>query len=713
MYRVAVLTEGKEYVLYDIFSDDEQIYNDELSEEMGKTATFSFAMAPNHPNIGKIIPLSSEVRIYQDEKKIFWGRAVTPSADIYNTLTVECVGGLSYLADSLQAPFTISGSGTNFLQQLLNVHNSQVEEYKQLQLGQINVAVRDAERTLETYSDTLSVLTSLLVNNYGGYFRVREGNDGTRYLDYLTNYGGTNSQEIRFGENILDLSSQIDASEIVTILIPEGAELEDGTKVNITSVNGGLNYISDNTAVGKWGRIWGYAEFSDISDPAELLTEARKYLTNLTAFPQTINLTAFDLSYVDTDIESLNLGYWTNFISAPHGLQGTYLLQKLTRHLTAPQNDQVTFGIVRTTISGQTANTSQIVTQKVEQVKQQLGKEIDEKIENATKLITGGTGGYFVIGLNDDGQPNETFWMDSPSTETATNVIRMNQNGIGFSTTGINGPYKNAWTIDGNLVADFITAGTMLADRIRGGNLEVGGTGLGKDGTIIVKDMNGTIIAQIDKNGITMKSGSINLGEGTLQINSDGSIAITKGTISLGAFKVDSNGVMELDGTSNSSTIGCTVFNAVNAHISSSLEVEGNTFVEGLTAQDMLCHGEIQCEQIYSSVAGEWWSDRRLKKNIKTIPNDVCLEIIKRLRPVSFVFKDSNINSVGFIAQEVKQVLRSAGTKLPLIDKHDGYFCIPYAVYVAVLAGAVQAQQKEIDILKGGRKHGKHNPGDK
>lgn len=79
MYRVTVLTEGKEYVLHDIFSDDEQIYNDELSEEMGKTATFSFTMAPNHPNIGKIIPLSSEIRIYQDGKKIFWGRAVTPS----------------------------------------------------------------------------------------------------------------------------------------------------------------------------------------------------------------------------------------------------------------------------------------------------------------------------------------------------------------------------------------------------------------------------------------------------------------------------------------------------------------------------------------------------------------------------------------------------------------------------------------------------------
>ena len=145
------------------------------------------------------------------------------------------------------------------------------------------------------------------------------------------------------------------------------------------------------------------------------------------------------------------------------------------RHLTAPQNDKVTFGIVKNTISGQTANTDRVVYQQIEQVKQSVGKEIDEKIENATKLITGGTGGYFVIGLNEAGQPNEAYWMDAPTTEAATNVLRINQNGIGFSHNGIGGPYTNAWTIDGNLVASFITSGTMLADRIRGGSLEIGG----------------------------------------------------------------------------------------------------------------------------------------------------------------------------------------------------------------------------------------------
>ena len=339
-----------------------------------------------------------------------------------------------------------------------------------------------------------------------------------------------------------------------------------------------------------------------------------------------------------------------------------------------------------------------------------MGREMDEKIENATKLITGGTGGYFVIGLNEDGQPNETFWMDSPDKETATYVLRVNQNGIGFSTTGIDGPYSNAWTIDGNLVANFITAGTMLADRIRGGSLEIGGTGLGKNGVIYVKDASGNIIAQIDINGVSISKGTINLGDGALQISSDGTISITKGSIDIGngAFKVSSSGVMELSGTNNASSIGCNVLRAISANINNLVVNEDSDFAGTINAIDIDCR-EIQCTQIYSSVAQEWWSDRRLKKNVQTIPSSICLEIIKSLRPVSFDFKDSGHPSVGFIAQEVNKILKKRNIDLPLVGKHKGYFCIPYASYVTLLAGAIQEQQKEIEQLRRER-HGGHKP---
>lgn len=92
-------------------------------------------------------------------------------------------------------------------------------------------------------------------------------------------------------------------------------------------------------------------------------------------------------------------------------------------------------------------------------------------IDKATDLITGGLGGYVVFNLNADGQPQEILIMDTPDIETAMNVIRMNRNGIGFSTSGYQGPFRSAWTIDGAFNADFITAGTIDANIIRAGIL--------------------------------------------------------------------------------------------------------------------------------------------------------------------------------------------------------------------------------------------------
>lgn len=89
--------------------------------------------------------------------------------------------------------------------------------------------------------------------------------------------------------------------------------------------------------------------------------------------------------------------------------------------------------------------------------------KLEKAVDLATKKITGGTGGYFIIGLNADGQPNETFWMDSPDRATAVKVLRANFMGLGGSSSGINGPYNTAITTDGQINADAITTGALNA----------------------------------------------------------------------------------------------------------------------------------------------------------------------------------------------------------------------------------------------------------
>ena len=96
---------------------------------------------------------------------------------------------------------------------------------------------------------------------------------------------------------------------------------------------------------------------------------------------------------------------------------------------------------------------------------------MDAALSHAQDVISGGTGGYVVLGRNADGQPNEIYIMDTPDQATAVNVLRINYAGIAFSQTGINGEYTTAWTIDSNFVADFITVGELNGNLIRAGTI--------------------------------------------------------------------------------------------------------------------------------------------------------------------------------------------------------------------------------------------------
>lgn len=116
-------------------------------------------------------------------------------------------------------------------------------------------------------------------------------------------------------------------------------------------------------------------------------------------------------------------------------------------------------------------------------------------LERATKLIQGGLGGHVVFNTNANGEPQEILVMDTDDINTAVNVIRINKNGIGFSTDGYSGTFKTAWTIDGHFVADFIDTGTLNADLIKAGTLNAD---LIKSGTLSANRIKGGSITSND-----------------------------------------------------------------------------------------------------------------------------------------------------------------------------------------------------------------------
>lgn len=132
---------------------------------------------------------------------------------------------------------------------------------------------------------------------------------------------------------------------------------------------------------------------------------------------------------------------------------------------------------------------------------------MQQAIENATKLISGGLGGYVIMRSSTGGEhPDEILIMDTDDIATAKKVWRWNKGGLGYSSTGYNGPFALAMTQDGQIVADFVKTGTMSANRINGGTLILGGKN-NSNGTALIKDTNGNVLIRLDRDGITLSEG--------------------------------------------------------------------------------------------------------------------------------------------------------------------------------------------------------------
>lgn len=589
----------------------------------GCAGTLEFNIPATHPYVDKIKALTTFFWLYKDGSPIFRGRFVGAEEDILKTGTLTIEGDLNFLLDSVQDPFKFSGTLTDYVTQIVTNHNNMVEARKKLTVGSVAAIMQGTVQIEFTeYTSSLECLKEL-TKDHGGYFRTRH--EGTiTYLDLVLDYGGSNTQTVMFGENMIDLTKSIDASTIVTCLIPLGAkedrETAQGTEsvaIDITSVNNGSKYITSAAGVEQYGQIWGSKTFDYCLTPTALLTEAKAWLDTQVLLPTTINLTAVDLSIINAEFESFEIGKWTTVESKPHGIKGTYLLQDMDVNISDPAQSTITLGGKVTTISETTAKNMTEVKRQLIDLSNETTSMMNEKINNATQLITGGLGGYIVIHLApEDKHPDEILIMDSPSISEAKNLIRLNRNGLGFSTSGYNGTYRNAWTIDGNLVADFVTTGSMLADRIRGGTLEVGGKGLGRDGVIRILDSNDKELMRMDKSGVTINSGKLNAPSivGGSADFGDGLFFANEEEVTLGGFRA-------------SYDWGRDIFQSTDGKcgLSATSNKEGNLWIwagfNSASDYDFLVNnkGEVHARELYIESNQDYWQGWNLSDTLRDL----------------------------------------------------------------------------------------------
>ena len=395
MYRVYC----DDYLIYDTRLSQLNLINPSLELELNKTGSFTFTIYPSHPYFEKLKKLKSIIKVYQDDYLIFKGRILNDTQGWHNEKQVTCEGELAFLLDSIQRPYDfMSGDLHTTVKDLftffINNHNSQVEPEHQFIVG--NITVTDPNdyivRSDSTYMNTWDSINDKLIDSYGGYLWIRHEEDGN-YIDYLSDFDTISSQTIEFGKNLIDLSKTTKGEDIATGIIPLGAQVgegEDAERLTIRSVNDDKDYIYNQEAVDTYGWIFETVTWDDVTEASNLLRKGQEYLASAINLLVSIEISAVDLSAVETNITAFHLGTYIKIKTNPHDLDTLFLVTKLSIDLTTPKNNKLTLGTSYSSFTEKTSSSNKdtnLIAQEASSAVSQMSNTIQDVVAQTTSAI--------------------------------------------------------------------------------------------------------------------------------------------------------------------------------------------------------------------------------------------------------------------------------------------------------------------------------------
>lgn len=345
-----------------------QLIDPVLKLELGKAGSFTFTIPTINVEYDNFEDLISFVDLYRvnngEVKLIFSGRVFGHKKDFYNRISVTCEGLFALFNDTVQYPFDVRGTAlSSLINAFLTQHNSQVEDYKKVYLGNITVADEYVTRLFERTVYTINRLEDIL-DSYGGYMSVRKNEeDGRLYLDYLKEYTEKAEQSVFFGENLLNIEQETNIDGFITVIVPYGAQFtrEDGSYYNldISSVNGGRKDLENPDLIAQFGRIVGTVEWPNVTDASILKQKAKQYVEAATNLPSVIiNVTAVDMAKANSDIRFFEPGQNIMVYSEAHNIARYFLASSQELHLLDPGSNTMVLGDRYNGFINQTKNTS-------------------------------------------------------------------------------------------------------------------------------------------------------------------------------------------------------------------------------------------------------------------------------------------------------------------------------------------------------------------
>lgn len=392
----------KDYILHDMRLADEKLIIRDPSVKLAvsKAGEMSFTVDAEHPYLSNLRRMSGLVELLDGTLPIYRGRITSDTKDFYGAHKIETEGIMAVLNDSIIPPFNFpedfaeddsykaaaaSGNVVEFFfRWILSQHNAQVTAEQQIKPGVITVSDQNnyITRSSEEYATAMSTISDKLIKSaLGGYLLIRYENDGN-YLDYYAALPLTNTQSVEFAENLLDLSSETDGTNIYTAILAEGKDgltieaLPDGDLTD-DLVKSGLTIYSKSGMV-TYGRITRHIKWDDVTVAANLQTKAKAALAdNGLSMPETITCKAVDLGWQD-GIQHFRVGRMTALFSTPHGYSASYPLMELAPDILDPGNTQITLGATQQTYTGAQIDAKRETDKRIESTRQEISERVDE-----------------------------------------------------------------------------------------------------------------------------------------------------------------------------------------------------------------------------------------------------------------------------------------------------------------------------------------------
>ena len=559
--------------------------------------------------------------------------------------------------------------------------------------------------------------------------------------------GVDNNIYLRYGKNITDLTATDDISDVYTGILPywkgnltkvTGQDLDGNDQTESVET---IVYLTDKLKWSEHTDSFAYPmvsivdmssqievqdDTSDSDNPIyateddvreQLVTLADSYVTDNKGWEPNNNIEVSFAQLWQTEeykevanLQRVNMCDTVHIIYTKLGIVEEMKVIKTVYNTLLERYDSMELGEAKSSMTSEMVNSQTSTRQDLDNLENYTKTGLKQAEEHAALMIngklsylSGEKGGYVVFDKDSNGSIRQIIVMNSQKKADATNVWVWNQYGFGHMSSYGASEVNLALTMEGEIVADMITVGTLgdgagnFSLNMQTGDL-VMQNGLFKDGVVKITGATfGTNIdTTIDGNGI--RTGYIypdqiwaaptfyanRNGDGALEVLRD--LWINVYGTSTGAVRFYS---------SSEGTLTCIAANGGAASF----------WVDAVHVFAYVYHNNTE----YVGWINDSGSDRRIKQEIKEIDAEESKRIIMGLKPVSFRFVKSDLrfddrqSHHGFIAQDVKEVIGDSDWAVwDIVDNEpvEDLQTVRKDELIADLVKVVQDQEKRINDLE-------------